>query len=30
MVDHIVKVHDGLIAEDTINESKLSASEIDW
>ena len=30
MVDHIIKVHDGLIAEDTINESKLSASEIDW
>ena len=30
MVDHIIKVHDGRIAEDVINEKKLSASEIDW
>ena len=30
MVDHIVKVHDGLIAEDSFNKNKLSASEIDW
>lgn len=30
MVDHIVKVRDGRIAEDIMNENKLSASEIDW
>lgn len=30
MVDHIIKVHDGLIAEDKLNANKLSASEIDW
>lgn len=30
MVDHIIKVHDGLIAEDIINTEKKSAKEIDW
>lgn len=30
MVDHVIKIHDGLIAKDYINEKKLSASEIDW
>lgn len=30
MVDHVVKVHDGLIAEDLRNAAKKSASEIAW
>jgi len=30
MVDHVVKVHDGLIAEDLKNADKKSASEIAW